>query len=209
MAIVQETFLIPESIETGIATGLYRRIGGVIRYASGPNKGQIVKHLKPLKLSNVENGATGILAKIRQLTSKNKKAAIFIGAGIVVTVGGIIIYKKEKYKEPEDLKKFRESLKIYVDAVRNGTMDSMKIENVINSLDNLRENENYENICVQLTAEDIMVLLKQINDYTLKLFDDNDADFEKDNTSINNSYDMFNDFEKCLINQKKLFSLRS
>ena len=42
MAIVQDTFFIPDDIATGLATGLYRRFGGVIRYAAGPNKGQIV-----------------------------------------------------------------------------------------------------------------------------------------------------------------------
>ena len=45
MAIVQDAFYIPDDIATGLATGLYRRIGSIVRYAVGPNKGQIVKHL--------------------------------------------------------------------------------------------------------------------------------------------------------------------
>lgn len=48
MAIAQDAFFIPDDIATGLATGLYRRIGSVVRYAVGPNKGQIVKHLQPL-----------------------------------------------------------------------------------------------------------------------------------------------------------------
>ena len=51
MAIVQDAFFIPEDIAIGLATGVYRRIGGVIRYAVGPNKGQIVRHLKPIDLN--------------------------------------------------------------------------------------------------------------------------------------------------------------
>ena len=47
MAIAQDTFFIPDDIATGLATGLYRRIGSVARRAVGPNKGQIVKHLQP------------------------------------------------------------------------------------------------------------------------------------------------------------------
>ena len=43
MAIVQDVFDIPDDIATGLATGLYRRIGSVVRYAVGQNKGQIVK----------------------------------------------------------------------------------------------------------------------------------------------------------------------
>ena len=48
MAIVQEAFDIPADIMTKLLTGEYRRIGGVVRYAIGPKKGQIVKHLEPV-----------------------------------------------------------------------------------------------------------------------------------------------------------------
>ena len=45
MAVVTEAFDIPMDIMTKLATGEYRRLGGVVRVAIGPNKGQIVKHL--------------------------------------------------------------------------------------------------------------------------------------------------------------------
>lgn len=54
MAIAQDAFFIPDDIATGLATGLYRRIGSVVRYAVGPNKGQIVKHLQPIDLKAAE-----------------------------------------------------------------------------------------------------------------------------------------------------------
>lgn len=54
MAIAQDAFYIPNDIATGLATGQYRRIGSVVRYAVGSNKGQIVKHLKPVDLKAVE-----------------------------------------------------------------------------------------------------------------------------------------------------------
>ncbi len=63
MPVIQETFFIPEDIATGLATGVYRRIGGVVRYAVGPNKGQIVKHLDSVTLP-ASAEATGILAKV-------------------------------------------------------------------------------------------------------------------------------------------------
>ena len=37
MAIAEAAFFIPDDIATGLATGLYRRIGSVVRYATGPN----------------------------------------------------------------------------------------------------------------------------------------------------------------------------
>lgn len=46
MAIAQDAFFIPDDIATGLATGLYRRMGSVVRYAIGQNKDQIVKQHK-------------------------------------------------------------------------------------------------------------------------------------------------------------------
>lgn len=50
MAVVQDAFFIPDDIATGLATGLYRRSGSVVRYTTEPNKGRIVKHLDPVNL---------------------------------------------------------------------------------------------------------------------------------------------------------------
>ena len=45
MAVIQEAFDIPTDIMTKLLTGEYQRIGGIVRYAVGPNKGQIVNRL--------------------------------------------------------------------------------------------------------------------------------------------------------------------
>ena len=45
MPVVTEAFDIPMDISTKLSIGEYRRIGGVIRVAVGPKKGQIVKFL--------------------------------------------------------------------------------------------------------------------------------------------------------------------
>ena len=45
MAVVQDAFFIPDDIATGLATGLYRRIGSVVRYATGPNKGHRIDNM--------------------------------------------------------------------------------------------------------------------------------------------------------------------
>ena len=38
MAIVQDVFDIPDDIATKLATGVYKRIGSVVRYAVGPKR---------------------------------------------------------------------------------------------------------------------------------------------------------------------------
>ena len=75
MPVVQDAFYIPDDIATGLATGLYRRIGSVVRYAVGPNKGQIVKHLKPIDLKVAEE-AQGIGVKALQFVKEHKKGTI-------------------------------------------------------------------------------------------------------------------------------------
>ena len=56
MVVVQEAFDVPTDIMTKLATGEYRRIGGVVRYASGVRNGQIVKLLKPVDSKTTKTG---------------------------------------------------------------------------------------------------------------------------------------------------------
>lgn len=71
MSIVQEAYDLTDEILTKTLTEEYRMIGSVIRSATGPNKGQIVKHLKPIRLE-VAQQAKGLGAKVIQF-AKNKK----------------------------------------------------------------------------------------------------------------------------------------
>ena len=41
MAIAQDAFFIPDDIATGLATGLYRRIGSVVRYEQDQIKARL------------------------------------------------------------------------------------------------------------------------------------------------------------------------
>lgn len=75
MPVVQDAFFIPDDIATGLATGLYRRIGSVVRYAVGPNKGQIIKHLKPINLKVAEE-AQGLGVIILLFVKQHKKGTI-------------------------------------------------------------------------------------------------------------------------------------
>ena len=75
MAIVQDAYDIPLDIVTKLATGEYRRIGSVVRYAVGPHKGQIAKHLKPVELKAAEQ-AQGIGVKALQFVEEHKKAPL-------------------------------------------------------------------------------------------------------------------------------------
>lgn len=184
MAIAQDAFYIPDDIATGLAIGLYRRIGSVVRFATGPNKGQIVKHLEPLDLKIPEQ-APGLGHKIIGFVQHHKKGVGIMAAGVAVVGAGVWGYTKWKNREPKALTKFRNALKVYIDAIRNGNMDIDKINDLMISLDELKEHKDYEKISIQLTAEELEVLVSRIHDYTVKLALDNSIELEEDELNVN------------------------
>lgn len=184
MAIVQDAFFIPDDIATGLATGLYRRIGSIVRYAIGPNKGQIVKHLEPINLE-VSEQAQGLGAKALEFAQQHKKAigiVVVVAASIGFTWWG---YTKWKNREPRVLVDFRVELKSYIDAIRNGSMNVEKINSLMKALDALKKHKDYESISIQLTAEDLEVLVARIHDYTIKLAEDNNVELAEEELNLN------------------------
>ena len=172
VAIVQETFYIPDDIATKIATGIYKRIGGVVRYAVGPKKGQIVKHLKPIDLKAAEH-AQGFGAKAIQFVKVHKKGVVIAVAGAALVGVGTWGYNKWKQHEPKVSKEFHAAFRVYIDAIREGSMDLQKITKLLESLEALRQHKNYEEIRIQLTTNELEVLVGRIYEYTVKLAKDN------------------------------------
>ena len=202
MAIAQDAFYIPEDIATGLATGLYRRIGSVVRYAVGPNKGQIVKHLQPIDLKAAEQ-AQGLGAKALQFVQHHKKEVGIAAIGAAVVGVGIWGYNKWKNHEPKVLTEFRAALKTYIDAIRNGNMDIDKINGLMEALEALKQHKDYEKISIQLSAEDLEVLVGRIYDYTIKLAADNAVDLSDDELNLNNGAII--NLQSYLKAQKRIF----
>jgi hypothetical protein len=206
MAIVQDAFYIPDDIATGLATGLYRRIGSVVRYAVGPNKGQTVKHLKPIDLKTAEE-AQGIGVKALQFVKQHKKASIIIVVGAAAVGAGAWAYNTIKNREPKIVTDFRASLKVYIDAIRAGNMDVEKINNLMGALEELKKHKNYEKISIQLTSEELGVLVGRIYEYTIKLAKDNDVDLREEelNTADMKNAGTFINLQNYLKAQKRIF----
>ena len=209
MAIVQDVFDIPDDIATGLATGLYRRIGSVVRYASGPNKGRIVKHLKPVDMKTAE-GAMGVGGKALQFIKQHKKGTIIVFAGTAVIGTGAWIYNKAKSHEPKVITEFRAALRVYIDAIREGNMDVDKIDRLMISLEELKKHKDYDKISILLTTEELEVLVKRIYEYTIKLADDNDVVLTTNelNTVAMKKAGTIINLQSCLKAQKKIFEIR-
>lgn len=140
MAVVTESFDIPMDIMTKLATGEYRRIGGVVRVAIGPNKGRIVKHLEPVKMEQADQ-IQKVGSKIMQV-AKNRKKELIIGALVTgtITVGGVV-YHKIKSRQPEVVQNYHAALRDYIDDVRSGKLSMESINCLMDSLEEFKQNK--------------------------------------------------------------------
>lgn len=205
MAIAQDVYDIPADMATKLATGEYRRIGSVIRYAMGPNKGQIVKHLKPIELETVEQ-AKGVAANAVQFFNQHKKGVVVAIAGTAVLSGAAWIYNKVHSREPKAVTEFRAALKTYIEAIRSGTMELGSISRLMASLDNLKCHKDYEKISIQLTTEELEVLVGRIYEYTVKLAADNSIELTAADLQMSDagSHSAIVDLQTYLKAQKKI-----
>ena len=206
MPVVQDAFFIPDDIATGLATGLYRRIGSVVRYAVGPHKGQIVKHLSPIEVKAAEE-AQGFGVRALRFVKEHKKGTIITAAAVAVVATGAVVYNKVRNHEPKVVIDFRAALRVYIDAIREGNMDVDKIDNMIGALEELKHHKNYEKISIQLTTEDLEVLVGRIYEYTTKLANDNDIELAEDELQASNAKatDTIINLQNCLKAQKRIF----
>lgn len=206
MPVVQEAFDIPISIAEKILTGEYRRIGGVVRHAIGPNKGQIVKHLKPVELK-VTQDAQSVSAKALQFARNNKKVLIVVGVGAGIAVAGAGVYYKIKNTEPAVLKEFKVAFREYLNAIRVGKLSEEIIDAMMLSLENLKSHKDYEKLQIQLSAEDLNTIVCKVYEYTKKLAEDNDIELDSKNQFEDTTdTDTITALEHYLNLQKNIFS---
>lgn len=204
MPVVQDSFFIPDDLAVGLATGLYKRFGSVIRYASGPNKGQIVKHLKPVSL-NTANEMQG--TKMLRFVRKYKKEFTLAAIGVAAIGAGVLAYNTVKNQEPKEVIEFRTALQVYIDAIRSGNMNIDIINRLMTTLENLKNCKDYKNVNVLLNAEELEVLIGYIYAYTVKLAKDNGAEppAEELNTVKINFPDSIINLQNYLNTQKTIF----
>lgn len=119
---------------------------------------------------------------------------------------GLVIYNKIKNHEPKVLMKFRVALRAYIEAIRKGNMDIDKINDLMECLGALKEYKDYDKIRIQLTTEELEVLVGRIYDYTVKLAKDNDVELSDEDLLQKNNSDTIINLEMYLKAQKRIFS---
>lgn len=75
-----------------------------------------------------------------------------------ITAGGVV-YHKIKNREPEVVKKYHAALRDYINDIRSGELSMKSINRLMDALDELKQNKNYEKIKIELTTEELNVLV--------------------------------------------------
>lgn len=202
MAVVTEAFDIPMDIMTKLATGEYRRLGGVVRVAIGPNKGQIVKHLDPIKIEQVAQNKN-VVTKVIEFSKKNRKV-IIIGTAVAGTmVAGNFVHQKIKNREPKVMKRYHAALRSYIEDIRNGELSMKSINRLMDALEELKKDKRYEMLKIELTTEELDVLVNRIYEYTVKLASDNAVELTDDEKKSSDNSIL--NLQRYLKTQKRIF----
>ena len=202
MPVVQEAFFVPDEIAIGLTTKLYSRYGSVVRYANGPKKGQIVKHLKPYSIKATED-AKSKGKRAFQIIKQSKKGTIIALTSTAAFGTGILVYNKIKHHKKKLIEEFNTAFSEYFDAIRTGNMDIEKINKLIETLEQLKKYIYYKRINIKFTADELEIFVK----YTIKLAQDNQVVLSEDelNSTKNMKSGTIIILQKYLNAQKKIF----
>lgn len=205
MAIYQEAFDLSGELLEGVLSGKYKVFGGVVRYAAGPNKGQIVKHLKPVDLDNAQQ-AKNLAVNVAKQLKGNTPALVAVGAAAAAAIG-TGIYFAVKGREPKAVKEFRSALGQYLASIRNGDLSLDEIENLSEQIQELKKRKDYDDIRITLTAQDLGTIVARLSEYTAKLAKDNGVTLGDEYSSAHHSEDVMANLEVYLNAQRCIFEL--
>ena len=196
MSVIQVAFDIPPAIQKGIDEGTLIRYGGVVR----DTLGHVVKHLDEVPVSKKKNSVN----KIIEFAKKNKN--FLIGTVIVTAIAGItyVVVKNKKNEEvkiPKCVADFNESFMRYIDAIKNGTVDEAKIDDVMKSLDEIKKNQKKGNIDITFSIENAKLLLDMVRSYTIRFAEANSYEIAESLEKQNE----INSLQQYLKIQKQVF----
>lgn len=188
--ISQPTFFIPPEIESGLLSGELKLWGGVVRNLSG----EIVKHLKEVKVPEAAGESAAVRASSSQVSSWSKFAGslknpwVIMPAAVAVTAaaGAAVYVAVKKYREgstaevPEVVANYNASLKAYLEAVREGRLDEEIIGKLISDLDAVvAYAEEGGRISLDFSSKHAEALVGIVVDSTKQLVEANDIDLDE------------------------------
>ena len=83
------------------------------------------------------------------------------------------VYNRVNKQEPKVITDFRTTLRVYIKAIQRGGMDIEKISDFVQSIERVKKCKDSGKLVVQLTTEELEILVNRIYKYTLQLVNDN------------------------------------
>lgn len=173
---VHVTYAVPDNLVSAFLNGSIRLTGGVLRTQDG----RIIKHLKPAKPNAVKKSEK-IGKTVLKFANQHKGITTIAGiaaVSVAITCGKLAY---NKLREPKAVTSLKKALKAYMDAMQTGRMDIGKINNLMDALEALKQEKNYDKLMIQLSANDFENIITYIYGYTFKLAEANNFALSENN----------------------------
>lgn len=187
MVINNINLVIPNDIQKGIESGIYKQFGSIIRN----NKGQIIKHLKAVGLS--KDTANKLIG------NKAVKMSL-LGAGVVV-VGGVAYFSYQTIRMNNLIKSLIKRLTQYLIIAQKGELNEKDVDKFLNFLN---KNESMlKKLELDTSLDELFSLVKT---YTEQFAEANNYVYNKKVKRKTNYNDKIINLKEYLKVQKNIYS---
>jgi hypothetical protein len=175
--IAQPLLYVPPEIELRILAGELSRRGSVVREVAN---GRIFKHLKEIapEPQQVEKAMNGVKLNAKTILPVVSIAAIMAGTAAYATKRRKkVVALVDPTPVPECIANFENSLRAYVDAGREGTLNAEIVTQLVTDLDSIKAFSEDGN-AVEFSLDQLMPLFEVVANHTSVLADAYSAELD-------------------------------
>lgn len=162
MPVVNVNLLVDEKTYAAVQAGVLELCG----MAKNIDNKRVAKHI-PAAADAAKEGAVKVIDFIRV----HKKGTVIVG-GILIIGSFVASYIATRDKRNLE-KRFAQNLQIYLDAAKDGKLTVDILDNLINSLDELSNDDPSKAVNLKITPSQFSDLIQNIFDYTVCLAEAN------------------------------------
>ena len=196
MPVMNVNLVLDDATYAGVKAGIYE-LGGLVKNAD--NK-RVKKHL-PTVVDATKEGAAKAIDMIRE----HKKGLLVIGGVLIVggAVAGAVTYISQKDKIKAK-KKFGETLEVYLNAAKEGTLTSNLIDDLLASIEIVSKFSKDGAVPINLTSKQLYSLFNSIYDFTKQMADANNVTTKGIKAPSKLSKSKILDLQNYLVMQKQI-----
>lgn len=117
--------------------------------------------------------------------------------------GKRIVIASNEYPAEVVKQRFRKLNYMHIQYIRNGELSMKSINRLMDALEELKQDKRYEMLKIELTTEELDVLVNRIYEYTVKLASDNAVELTDDEKKSSDNSIL--NLQRYLKTQKRIF----